>query len=76
MKTTIVTVLALLVVGCAGYTPSGQWYVSHATAPSGGHEWHSCKGGYDCMEGYACVKDGCEWCGGDDVETRCTAGND
>lgn len=29
------------------------------------------------MEGYACVKDGCEWCGDEDgVATRCTNGND
>jgi hypothetical protein len=47
--------------------------VSHATAPSGGREWHSCAG-FDCPEGFACTKDGCEYCG--PGETRCSNGND
>jgi hypothetical protein len=66
---------AFALAGCGGVTPL---YVSHATAPHDGQEWHSCAPvagvSVECPEGYACVKDGCEWCG--PGETRCTGGVD
>ena len=63
----------------ASCTPMPGWHVSHAVAsPFGdGKEYHSCADGSICQEGYACTKDGCEWCGSDDgVATRCTEAND
>lgn len=63
-------VLALcVIVGCAPLRP---FYLGHGTSHDG-RQWHTCANGIECLEGYACTKDGCEWCGDDDgIETRCT----
>lgn len=71
-------VCAILAVGCTATAPFAGF--SRAAAPAEGSARHTCPGtgGY-CDEGYACTKDGCEWCGDDDMfstETRCSAGND
>lgn len=69
-------VLLALALG-ASCRPSDNWYVGHVTGGPGATGWHTCKGGGACREGWACVKDGCEWCGdADGVGTRCTNGND
>lgn len=76
------TIIGLTLSACATVTPTKDWYVSHAVASPQGDlapatGWHSCKGGGMCREGYACVENGCEWCGGGDgINTRCTNGND
>lgn len=62
----------LLAVGCAPLQP---FYFGHGTSHDG-VEYHTCRTATDhweCREGYACSKDGCEWCGDEDgVDTRCT----
>ena len=72
-----------LLGACAPVKPSHgpQGYISHVVAgpknAKGDDLWHSCAGGGSCREGWACVKDGCEWCGdGAGVQTRCSNGND
>ena len=65
--------------------PLPAW-IPHTVAPSGGRAMHSCSVRLGeavgprrmCEEGYACVRDGCEWCGdtADGVKTRCTEGDD
>lgn len=66
--------LALLLVTACGPV---SFFVSYEGAPAFGLNWHVCLGGFECPEGYACTKDGCEWCGDTPgVLTRCTEGND
>lgn len=64
----------LLAARCAPLSAHG----THAAAPSGGREMHTCVGyarkPFDCAEGDACTRHGCEWCG--PGETRCTWGDD
>jgi len=60
--------------------------IPHAAAPVNGIEMHTCsvrlgdtsERHRTCPKGYACVRDGCEWCGdaADGVQTRCTDGED
>lgn len=73
----MIIALAFCLVAC---TPLHNTPPSHAVGGNDGDEWHSCPNGTACREGYACVKDGCEWCGDDsriDQQlTRCTLGND
>lgn len=54
-----------------------SFFVSYEGAPAMGLNWHVCFGGGECPEGWACTKDGCEWCGDEPgAQTRCTEGND
>lgn len=77
MKRYVILSLSLSLSACINIGHDPDWYISHGTSIHNGNEYHSCKGGGECMEGYACVKDGCEWCGDEDgVATRCTNGND
>jgi len=74
--------LCLFLVSCG---PLPAW-IPHASTPVGGIEMHTCSRrlgdttlpGRTCEEGYACVRDGCEWCGdtADGARTRCTEGDD
>ena len=56
--------------------------MTHPANPTpDGREMHTCIGyqraAFDCEEGYACTRFGCEWCGDDDgAQTRCTWGVD
>jgi hypothetical protein len=69
-------VVLCVLVGCTIRPLSPEFHISHATAPAGGQERHSCYGGMSCAEGWACVRGGgCEWCGGPGLN-RCTGGND
>jgi hypothetical protein len=80
-------VLALATAACT-VTPSSTWHVSRAAPPPAGvhdsREWHTCRafvdptapGPRECPEGYACTRNGCEWCGDGNGETRCRDGND
>jgi hypothetical protein len=67
-------VALLLLAGCVPLTSLPGATPSHAVGGSDGNEWHSCAGGGACQEGWACVVDGCEWCG--PGATRCTSGTD
>lgn len=69
--------VSILVAGC-NQAPLAHYWMGHMPTTNGdGTEYHICEGGGSCQEGYACVKDGCEWCGdGDGVATRCTEGSD
>lgn len=68
--------LCIALAGCSTRADPSTFFISHGAAPFDGKEWHTCRGGGLCEEGYACVKGGCEWCGGDRTRTRCTEGND
>lgn len=67
-------VAMLAVLGC-----EPGIYRSHANPPHDGEQWHSCADGTECLEGYACVREGngyrCTWCG-HDPNSRCALGVD
>jgi len=69
---TLAISIALLGTACG---PTTALYIGHITDVRDGREWHSCAGGGECEMGWACVKDGCEWCG-NDRDTRCTSSLD
>jgi hypothetical protein len=76
---------AVILLALAACGPLPAW-IPHASAPVGGVEMHTCsvrlgdttKRHRVCQEGYACVRDGCEWCGdaAGGMMTRCTEGDD
>ena len=86
MKRLPMLLSGMILVGCACLPITPLQRISRASAPTkvyiDGHlvsqESHECQGEggthWSCEEGWACVRDGCEWCG--PGETRCTAGND
>lgn len=79
MRAALAMVLTMvLAASCSPWRTGESSFVSRAAPSFDGKEWHTCYGGGMCMEGWACVKDGCEWCGDDHAVggTRCTAGND
>lgn len=70
-----------LVAGCTPAAGFKGYYLGHPpTVVVDGqpwHEWHNCPHGGACMEGYACMDHGCEWCGGpESAPNKCTGTND